>query len=151
MCYHFDDMIKAEDFNFNNILTDEKSHEDILIYDISYKPLIGPKPLPIRLDKVDGFLRIYDETKYLTLFGSEKYDAIYNRIRYRISIKSGITDICSHHYAKIKVDSDDSLPIEKILTLYSVIIHIKSVVNKDGSRYYYKIFLEKCSYQLAKK
>ena len=54
-------------------------------------------------------------------------------------------------FAKIKVDSYDSLPTEKILTLHNVIIHIKSVLNKDKNHYYYKIFLEKCSYQLAKK
>ena len=129
---------------------DEKSHENFLIYDISYKTLIDKKALRIRFDKIDEFIIIYDGTKYLTLFGSEKYDAIYNRIRYLIRIKSGIVDVFSHYYAKIKVDSYDSLPIEKILTLHNVIIHIKSVVNKDKNHYYYKIFLEKCSYQLAK-
>ena len=54
--------------------------------------IICPKPSRIRYDKIDGFVRIYDETKYLTLFGSEKYGAIYNRIRYLISIKSGVID-----------------------------------------------------------
>ena len=44
-CYYFDDIIKLEDFGLNNILIDEKSHKNILIYDISYKTLIGPKPL----------------------------------------------------------------------------------------------------------
>ena len=55
--------------------------------------------------------------------------------------------------AKIKVDSYDSLPIPylKRSTLHSAIIHIKSVLNKDKNNCYYKIFLEKCSYQLAKK
>ena len=42
-CYYFDDVIKLEDFDFNNILIDEKSHENVLIYDISYKTLIVPK------------------------------------------------------------------------------------------------------------
>ena len=36
-CYCFDDIIKLEDFYLDNILIDEKSHENILIYDISYK------------------------------------------------------------------------------------------------------------------
>ena len=56
-----------------------------------------------------------------------------------------------HNYAKIKIDSYDSLPLEKALTLHNVIILIKSVFNKDQNHYYYNIFLEKCSYQLAKK
>ena len=62
-------------------------------------------PLRIRFDEIYGFIRVYDGTRYLILFGSEKYDSIYNRIRYLISAKSGITYITSHNYAKIKVDS----------------------------------------------
>ena len=50
---------------------DEKSHENVLIYDISYKILIGPKPLCIRFEKVDGFLRVYDGIRYLVLFAPE--------------------------------------------------------------------------------
>ena len=35
MCYYFDDVIKLEDFDLDNILIDEKSHGNILIYNIS--------------------------------------------------------------------------------------------------------------------
>ena len=118
---------------------------------ISDKSLIDSKPLRIRFDKIDGFIRIYDGTRYLTLFGSEKYDAIYNRIRYLISLKIDITYIFSHYFSKSKYDSYDSLPIERRLTLHNVITNIKSVLNKDKNHYCYKIFIEKCSYQLAKK
>ena len=90
-CYYFDEISKLEDFDIDNILIEEKSHESILIYDTSiYETLIVPKPLRIRFDKVDGFVRTYDRTRYLTLFGSEKEnDAIYDRIRYLINIKCG--------------------------------------------------------------
>ena len=101
--------------------------------------------------KIDGIITIYDETRYLTLCGYEKYDTIYNRIRYFASLESGITYIFCHYFAKIKVDSYGSLPIEKILTVHNVIIHIKSVLNKDKNQHYYKVFLEKCLYQLDKK
>ena len=77
-----------EDFDIDNILIDENSHENILIYDISYKTLTGPKSLLIRFDKIYGFTRIYDGNRYLTLFGYEKYDAIYNIIEYLISLKA---------------------------------------------------------------
>ena len=56
---------------------------------------------------------------------------IYNRIRYLISLKRSMTYIFSHYFAKIKVDSYDSWPTEKALTLHNVIILIKSVLNKD--------------------
>ena len=57
----------------------------------------------------------------------------------------------SHHFAKIKIDSYDSLPKEKILALYDVMILVKSVLNKDRNHYYYKIFSDKSTYKLAKK
>ena len=96
-CYYFDNIIKLEDVDFDNILVDEKSHENILVYNISYKILIGPKPVHIRFDKIDGFITIYDGTRYLVLIGPEKYDAIYKRIRYLISLKIVIRDVFSHY------------------------------------------------------
>ena len=112
-CYYFNDIIKLEEFDVDYALIDEKSNKNILIYDI-YKTLIEIKPLRIRFDKIDWFIRIYDGIRCLVLFGSEKYDAINNRIRYLISLKSSITYISCHYYAKIKVDCYDSLPIHQI-------------------------------------
>ena len=37
----------------------------------------------------------------------------------------------SHYYVKVKVDSYNSLCIEKILTLHNIKIRIKSALNKD--------------------
>ena len=101
----------------------------------------------MRFDKIKGIIRIYDGTRYLSLLGSEKYD----KIRYLISLKSSIPYMFSHCSAKIKVDSFDSLPTEKTLTFHNVIIHIKSVLNKDKNHFCRKIFSEKCSYELAEK
>ena len=122
-----------------------------MIDDISHKTLISAKPLHVRFNKVDGFIRVYDGTRYLVLFGAEKYDSIYNRIRYLIGIKNGITHVFFCYYAKIKVDSYNSVPLEKTLTLHNVIIHITSFLNKDQNHYFYKIFSEKFSCQFAKK
>ena len=62
----------------------------ILGYNISYKTLMGAKALCIRFDKIDGFIRVYDETKYSVLFVGKKYDFIYSRISYLIRVKSGV-------------------------------------------------------------
>ena len=112
-CYY--DIIKFEDLNLD-ILVDQKSFENILVYNISYKTLTGSKPFRITFNKIDGVISVCDETRYLVLFGAEKYDFIdfiYNRIRYLIEVKSGITYVISHDYAKIKIDSYDYLPLEK--------------------------------------
>ena len=79
-CYYFDDIMKVEDNDFDNILLDEETYENILIYDISYKTFTGPKPLRITFDKVDGVIKIYDGTRYLELFGSRKHNAFYECI-----------------------------------------------------------------------
>ena len=50
--YYFDDIIKSEDFDLGNNLTDEKSYENILI---SYKTLINSK------------LCVLDSIKYMDL------------------------------------------------------------------------------------
>ena len=71
MCYYSDDIIKFEDFDFDNILIDKKSLENILIYDVSYKTLIETNPLHISFDKIDGIIRIYNGNRYWTLFDSE--------------------------------------------------------------------------------
>ena len=118
MCHYFEDIIKIEDFDFDNILLNEKSYKNILVYDISYKSLIGAKKLRIWFNKVSEFMMEF-------MF-------------------------FSYNYAKIKIDSYDSLPLEKTSTLHNVIILIKLVFNKYQTHYYYNIFLEKCSNQLAK-
>ena len=80
------------------------------------------KPLRIRFGKIDRFTRVYDGTRCLVLFGNKKYHSIYNTIRYLISVKSGITYKISHNHAKIKVDSYNSLLLEKTMTFHNVII-----------------------------
>ena len=73
------------------------------IFYISNKTFIDAKPFRIRFDQIDGFIRICDEIRYLTLFGSKEYETIYNRITYFTSQKSGITYIFSHYFAKKKI------------------------------------------------
>ena len=84
-----------------------------MVYYISYKTFIVVKPLRFRFDKIDGFIRVYDRTRYLFFFGGEKNNFIYNRIRYLIGVKRDITYDVSHNYAKIKAESCNSLPLEK--------------------------------------
>ena len=142
-------IIKFEDFDSDKVLLDEEQYGNILVYNFLHKTLIGAKPLRIRFDKIYGFIRVYDGTRYTVLFGPEKHNDIFNRIRYLIGVKSDIMYAFSHNYARFKVDWYDSLPVEKKFTFHDVIIHIKSVLIKGLNLYYYNIFLES-SYELAK-
>ena len=145
-CYYFYDVIRDFDINFDNILLDEKLHESISAYHISYKTSTGPKPLHTWFDKIDGFIRVCGgEFRYLVLFNHGLFDTICDKIKHLMSEKSVITDSINHNFGKIRIDSYNSLPIENILTFHYVIILINSVVNKDNNNYYYNIFLEKGS------
>ena len=42
-CYYFDDIMRFIDSDFNNILLDEKSCENLLIFNILYKTFMGKK------------------------------------------------------------------------------------------------------------
>ena len=81
-----------------------------MIYGISWEALIDTNPLSIRFDKIGGFIKVYGGTKYLVLFGPEKYVGICDRIRYLISLISllyhisDITYVFSHNYARIEID-----------------------------------------------
>ena len=121
--------------NLYHILVDERLYENILDHNISFKTSSEAKPLRISFDKLNGFIRLYDGNRYLVLLGTEKYDSIYNRSRYLKGIKSGMTYITSHNYAKIKVDSYDSFPREKTMTFHNDIMFIKSVFNRDKNNY----------------
>ena len=63
----------------------------------------------IRFDKTDGFIKIYDKIRYLVIFDYSYCDKI-------CKCKDGILDSISHNFAKIRIDSYDSLPIKKIST-----------------------------------
>ena len=62
------------------------------------------KPFRFRFDKVDGIIKIYDRTRYLVLFGPERYSTIYDRTRYLISEKSAITYSINRSFARIRID-----------------------------------------------
>ena len=69
-CYYFDDIIKLGDFDLYNISIDEKLYENILVYNISYKILVGDKSLRITFHKIDGFITVHYGRRYLVLFAA---------------------------------------------------------------------------------
>ena len=56
--------------------------------------------------------------------------------------KSGITVNINHNFVWIRIDSYDSLPFAKILTIPNVISLTKSAVNKNKNEDFHNIFLE---------
>ena len=140
-CYYLQDTMRDRDIHSGD--TSYETYKNILIYDILYKTSTGAKPLRFRFDEIDGFIKIYDGIIYLVLFDYGWFVGICDRIKYLIKGKTGIADSVNRNFGRTKINSYNSLPIEKILTFHNVIILITSVVNKDKNEYYYNIFLEK--------
>ena len=77
----------------------------------------------IRFNKVGGTVKMCGGVRYLELCNSYNkvyygvdsriYNAYFYRINYVISEKSGVTDSINHNFARITIDSYNSLPIEK--------------------------------------
>ena len=61
--------------------------------------------------------------------------------------RSSVIYVFSHNYKKVKIDSYDSLPLEKTLTLHNHIKVIESVLNEDQNHHCYNISIERCSYE----
>ena len=74
-CYYFDEIFSINGFDLDNNLLDKESNERILIFYAACKTSFCVKPRRIVFDKVDGYIRKYESTKYLALFYSgEKYE-----------------------------------------------------------------------------
>ena len=92
-CYYLDDIINVNDLNLDKILIDEKSCKNILNCKVAYKTQYRAMYFFIIFDKLDGYIRKHDSTKYLALFQSDqKYKRIIDRIRYLVMLKSRTSD-----------------------------------------------------------
>ena len=113
----------------------KKKNENILNYDISYKTFMGSIPLRIRFDEIDGFIKIYNRVRYLvSLVVVFIMEVLLGLNIFKVK-KRVITDGFSHNFARIRIDSYDYLPIEKVLNFHNVIILIKSVINENKNHY----------------
>ena len=95
------------------------------MHDFSYKTtFMGSIPQRVRLDKC---IEMYGGIRYLVLL-SYLYDEIYNSIKCLIRKKSGITDSINYNFAVIRIDSNNSLPIEKKLTFHNAIMLLSQLL-----------------------
>ena len=145
--YYFDDIIRGFDINLYNIWLEEKLYENISVYDISYKTSAGPKPLCIRFDKIDRFIRVCgSEFRFWVLFDHGLFDKIVDKIKYLISdyvVLQIVLIIILERSELIYI----ILYLLKKYWFFIMLLLIKSVVNKNKNRNYYNIFLEKSSYR----
>ena len=159
--YFFDDMINIKGFDSNLLKIDKKSYKNIDIYcigymimkDSDYVKLNSANPLYLIIDKVDGCIECNsieekNWNKYLTLVLTDKnkelimkYTEVWDKFKNMIKkINGGKAGECEKDFMLIKFNSDDNLPLNKILNLHNMTIVIRSVFQED-EKYYPQAFL----------
>ena len=132
--YFFDDMINIKDFIPSLIKIDKKSYKNIDIYHIGYVTMKdsdfvkinGVNPLHLIIGEVDECIEENNGNKYLTFTSTdknkkvlEKYTKLWDKTKYYIqTINAGKSGEYEKYYMKIKFNSDDDLPLNKIPKLY---------------------------------
>ena len=98
---------------------------------------------------LDGFIEEKDGSKYLNVALTDynnnvlkKYSEVWKGIKNQtVKINNGLGGENDKDYMKIKFDSDDDLPLNKVMKFYYLTVIIRSIFQKD-SKYYPQIFLD---------
>ena len=158
----FDDMVKIKDFNPDLLKIEKKSYKNIDVYyiglitvkDFDNVKINNVNPLYLIIGKVDGYIKEKNGNKYLTLASKDKnkkvlqkYTELWDRTKNLIEKINDIPGDYEEKYMKIKFNSDDNLPLYKILKLDNITIVIRSVFQEDN-KYYPKVFLDECLHEL---
>ena len=164
--YFFNDMINIKNLlktDSSLIKIDKKLYKNIGIYCIRYitmkysdhVQINSVSPLYLIIGKVDEYIEENNGNKYLTFASTDKnkkvlqkYTKFWDKIKYHIqTIHADKSGEYKKDYMKIEFNSDDDLPVNKILKLHNLTIIVRSVFEEDG-KCYPQVFLDECLYEL---
>ena len=169
--YLFNDMINIKNFDPNLLSMDQISFKstDVVIHNIRYITIKNLDHLNIDtvnslylvFDNVDGYIECNsieenNENKYLIFVSTDrnkealkKYIELWNETKSQIkTIYGGEPIEYKKDFVKIGFESNDDLPLGKILSIPSVIIVTKSVL-QEYNKYYPQVFLHECVHEFV--
>ena len=162
--YFFNDMINIKDFNPSLIKIDKKSYKNTGIYHMEYITIksisdcenINSVNLLYRMiGEVDGYIEKQSNgNKCLTIASTEKnkkvlgkYTKLWDEIKDHIkTINAEKSGEYEKDYMRIKFNSDNGLPLNKLLKLLMLTIIVRSVFEEYG-KYHSQVFLDECLYK----
>ena len=142
--------------------TGKNSYKNVGIYNIGYitikkiddcENIYSVNPLYLLINHANGYIEEKGVNKYLVFDSTDenkellkKYNNVVNGIRDKI--KEEYSGECDYEkdYMKIKLNSDDNLPLNKPLKFHNITITIRSVF-EDG-KLYPQVFLDDTFYEL---
>ena len=160
--YFYNDLINIKNFNSNILKLDKKSVLGNDVYYIGYitkKPqwnVNSVNPLYLMINKIKGHFEEVDGDKYLVISSEngdimQKYQDVFDRIKEIIKKINDYSQPIKYdeNYMKIKFNTDDNIPFNKIIYFPTITMIIRSVTQKDD-KYYPQLFLDKCLHEVYK-
>ena len=161
--YFYNDIIDLEHFNSDMLKIDRKSYKNIDIYNIGYvtikkigdcKDINSVNPFYLRITNADGYIEEENENKYLVFDSTDnnkellkKCNNSFNGFMNEIKKIDGDCDYAKG-YMKIKFNSVDNLPLNKLLKFHNMTVTIRYVVKEDD-KFYPQVFLDSALYKLT--
>ena len=156
--YFYNDLINIKNFNNNQLKLDKKG---VLGNDVYYIGYITKKsqwhnfsanPLYLMINKIKDHFEEVDGDKYLIVSSDnsdivQKYQEVFDGIKEIIKKINdyGLPVKYDDNYMKIKFNTDDNIPLNKVIYFPTITIIIRSVTKKDD-KYYPQLFLDDCLY-----
>ena len=141
--YFYNDLINIKDFDNNKLKLDKKNVLGNDVYYIGYitkKPqwrVFSVNPLYLMIDKIKGHFEEVDGDKYLIISSEnedimEKYQEAFDGIKEIIKKVNDYGQPIKYddNYIKIKFNTDDNVPLNKIIYFPTITIIIRSVTKR---------------------
>ena len=133
-------MINIKNFRSNLLKIDKKLYKDIDIYYIGYitikkfgdcENIHSVNPLYLIIHSATGYFKEKNGEKYLILDSTDKYEEVWSGIRSEIkTLNSGKELFYEKNYARIGINTDDDLPLNKPLKFPTLAIIIRCVFKR---------------------
>ena len=120
-----------------------------------YENINSVNLLYLIIGEVDGYIEEKNGNKYLILASRDRnnevletYTKLWDKIKYLIkTINGGKSGEYEKVFMRINFNSDDNLPLNKILKFHNLTVIVRSVFEEDG-KYYSQGFLDECLYEV---
>ena len=106
------------------------------------------------INKIKGHFEEADGNKYLIISSEngdimQKYQEVFDGIKEIIKKINDYSQPIKYddNYMKINSNTDDNIPLNKIICFPTITIIIRSVTQKDG-KYYPQLSLDECLYEV---
>ena len=139
--YFFNDMIDIKNFHSNLLKIDKKSHKDIDIYYIGYieikkfsdyENIHSVSTLYLIIHSATRHFKEKNGEKHLISDSTEKCEEVFSTIRSEIkTLKGGKELLYEKNYARIGINTDDDLPLNKPLKFPTLTIVIRCISQED--------------------